>query len=41
MNELVAAIKEMTKEELIKVVISNKINKAEKINKISLVLKEL
>jgi len=40
MNELVAAIKEMTKEELIKVVISNKINKEEKINKISLVLKE-
>lgn len=40
MNELVAAIKEMTKEELIKVVISNKINKEEKINKISLILKE-
>lgn len=40
MNELIASIKEMTQEELIKVVISNKINKEEKINKINLILKE-
>jgi len=40
MNELITAIRDMTSEELIKVVISNKINKEEKINKISLLLKE-
>lgn len=40
MKELLDAIEKMTSEQLVKVVISNKVNKENKYNKIIFVLKE-